>query len=328
MRVDLSTAAFRLLRAAGQVLPLPILWLLLWPVALLLSIRPNPRYWPHLEELRPLPAGLRPSSGKKKRFWSLWCRRAQLKLTDLSFVWADRFGSPRWRWCRFQGAERLQLRGSGVRPVILVSLHFGPMRILGNWLRARGLPAVTAATVGTNNFTASRRYFHRLRDRVGGLGELPNLIETGHVGDMVDHLQAGKILIITADAGEGRHLTCPWVDGCGLVMHTGFLHLAALTGAVVFPCLITSAPFFGFTIHLGEPVPDSDPGSKDGHAAACEHILREFLPVLANAPEECTSVLFKRLRIVREDPRQLAHPLRGRAMPSIPPGNSQIDRGE
>jgi hypothetical protein len=184
--------------------------------------------------------------------------------------------------------------------VILLSLHFGPELILLNWLRSRGLPAAMVGGKGAKNSLAYRDFFRQCRDRAAGLEEIPNLIESGCIGAMYDHLAANRILIMDVDGAWGRHLAIPEVDGCGLITSTGPLKLAALTGAVVLPCLITSASFFGFTIHLGEPIPEVVSADDHQHTAACEHVLREFLPVLSAALEECTYTLLGRLVMTQE----------------------------
>jgi lauroyl/myristoyl acyltransferase len=181
------------------------------------------------------------------------------------------------------------------RPVILLSLHFGPPFLLTTLLRAQGLPAAIVAFSGMTSSTAYRRWFEKGPDRAAGLENVSRIIETGCIGEMYDHLAANRILIIDIDAGGGRHLATPHADGCGFIMSTGALKLAALTNAIVLPCLVTSAPFFGWTIHLGEPIPAISSGDEEQRMAACKHVLREFLPVLRNAPEECSSHLLERL---------------------------------
>jgi hypothetical protein len=252
------------------------------------------RYWPSFKRLRKSPLGLRIRRRGELRFGQLLQRRTQVKLTNLLFLWADRMKSPRFCPCRCDAAERLAILDSRTRPVILLTLHFGPEFVLVSWLRSRGLPAAMVGGEGMKPVAAGRSLFVKDRDRLAGLEGIPTVIEAGCIGEMYDHLAANRILIIDVDGAWGRHLATPEMDGLGLIMHTGSLKLAAMTGAVVMPCLITSAPFFGFTVHLGEPIPEALITNQRQHKMACEHAFRAFLPVLEQAPEECTARLLDR----------------------------------
>lgn len=282
------------LRAVGLVLPVPILATLLWPIALLRAAWELGWGGPACRQFRILsgpplfPPGDGPAIGK------LLLGRARLNLARLLFLWPERSTTERGFRCRLVGAERLE--GLGTRgPAILVTLHFGPLAILLNWLRARGYP-VAMVVMKDRPVPWYRRYLVRLRDTPTGLANLPSIIEVGQIGAMRDHLEAGRILIIAIDGGQGRHSACPSRESLSLSMSTGALQLAAMVGASVIPCLIRSGRSFSLTIHLGEPVDLSSITSRSGHPAACDHLLCEFLVVIAEAPEECSPELLVSFR--------------------------------
>jgi len=61
--------------------------------------------------------------------------------------------------------------------------------------------------------------------------------------------------------------------------------------AVIVPCLWTAGPLFHVTMHFGEPVPDALVCDSRRHQAACDHLHREFLPVVRAFPEQSYPVL-------------------------------------
>jgi lauroyl/myristoyl acyltransferase len=289
------SASLLLLRTVGRVLPDRVLWLLLWPLAMLRSVwelcRAGPTFadYQKLAELTWLPRD------RGARLRRLLLGRTQLNLTKLLFLWPEKLASAGWAPCRMEGAERLQQLGRGSRPTILVTLHFGPTGILLNWLRACGHPAAMVALKGARKLPWYRRYLVGLRDRAAGLVGVRNLIELGEIMEMRDHLDSHGLLLIAIDGAAGRNSCYPAVGDFRLAMSTGAFRLAALTGASTIPCLIRSRPFFSFALHLGEPVPEADLLDRTRHAAACDHLLREFLPVLAKNPEECSTELLTSL---------------------------------
>jgi hypothetical protein len=281
-----TQVALRALRLAGAVLPLPLLWGLLWPLAALRAAWQVGRHWPAPGQLLDSPLGLKAAPG----WLRLLRRRAQLKLSDLAYVWGDRLAAPRWGHC--PARDRLTLLETRTHPVVLLSLHSGPAYMLVNWLRARGIPAAMVGGRGAKaTVAADRAYFTARRDRAAGLEGVSQLFETGDIWAIRDHLAANRVLIIDVDSGGDRRRAVPVVDGCGLVMSTGPLTLAAMTGAIVMTALVTSAPLFRLRVHLGEPVTDLRVP-----VAACEHALREYLAVMRSAPEEVSYVTLSRLR--------------------------------
>jgi lauroyl/myristoyl acyltransferase len=309
--VDLPLGvALLTLRAVGVVLPAPLLWLLLWPIAWVRSVWELVRGRPTVGEFRKLSGAPFLSPGSGLTFGRLLFGRTRLNLAKFLFLWPEKLASERGRHWRVVGADRLEALRSCGRPAVLVTLHYGPMGVLFNWLRARGYPVCIVAAKGRRKRPWYRRYLARLRDTRGGLESLPSLIEVGQVLEMRDHLAANGLLMVAVDGGYGRHSCVPAARGLALSMSTGALQLAALTGALVAPCLIRSGPLLSATISLGEPLAAESVADKSRHAAACDHLLRAFLPVLAEAPEECSFELLASLRRVDSAEESIAIPLR------------------
>ncbi len=287
--------AILMVRTVGAVLPGSMLWVLLWPVAFLRAAWELNWGRPTFAEFRTLAGPPLLPRGRALTSRRLLLGRTRLNLAKLLFLWPEKLASRRGATCRIVGADRLAEVGAG-GPALLLTLHFGPLGILLNLLRARGHPAAMVALKGRRQLPWYRRHLVRKRDAPAGLLALPSLIELGQVWEMRDHLDAGGHLLVAVDGGHGRHCASPIIDGLGLSMSTGALQLAALTGVPVVPCLIRSGPAL---------LPDGPPGralaadivaDKLGRPAACAHLLREFLPTLAAAPEECSYELLAALR--------------------------------
>jgi len=295
-RIALLGLAGLTLRSVGSVLPIPVLWSLLGPVAMSRSAWELSLGRPRFGEFRKLSGTPILPSGERLTRLALILGRTRLNLTKLLFLWPEWLARGRVVKCRITGADRLQAPGERGSPALLLTLHFGPMNILLNWLRARGHPAAMVALKGRRSIPWLRRHLAQLRDAPVGLAMLPSLIEVGQIWEMQSHLEASGILLVAVDGGYGRYHSSPVADGLALSMSTGALQLASLTGATVIPCLIRSGRLFSFTIHFGEPLPAADVADRTRHSVACDHLFREFLPILAMAPEECSYELLGSLR--------------------------------
>lgn len=299
VRVGVIGVAVLCLRALGLVLPLAVLVPLLWPVAFLWAVWELSRGRPTFGEFRKLAGRLPPLPMEGLTFRKLLLGRARLNLAKFLFIWPERLAAGREVASRIEGGDRLEGLGRG--PTILVTLHFGPTGVLLNWLRARGYPVAVVAMAG-KPLPWYRRYLIRKRDTPKGLGSRPSLIEVGRVWEMREHLEAGGILLLVIDGGSGRNSAAPIVQNLTLSMSTGALTLAALTGARVVPCLIRSGRNFSLTIRFGEPLEAASVASRSDHPAACDHLFREFLAVIALATEECSCELLAALRTVSPPP--------------------------
>lgn len=244
------------------------------------------RQWPGRREIIDSPWGPRFAAHSTLRVRNLIWGRVRLKLTDLNFIWPERLSTGNYEVGRAVESPGWQLvKNSSDRPVILLTLHFGPCYILQEWLRAQGIPDASVAGKGIYETLGYRRKFWRIRDQAMGLSHVPDLFETGNTWPMRDHLTAGRVLLVDVDSGRSRHTAEPSIDGFGLRMGTSLLALAYMTGAILIPCLITAEPVFGFAVHFGEPLEAPDRADKTAMNACCERIMKAYLPILTEHPE-------------------------------------------
>ena len=222
-----------------------------------------------------------------------------MTLARLLFLWPDRLSRGLWMdRCRCVGLERVERNLALGRPIILATLHFGPVVVLGHWLRARGLPAAGLR----DSLSATRPLHWRYIDglsAVTGCSDGPSVFDRTQLRSVHNHLRAGRILIMTA---EGRYHRSNRVhrEGLAFEMSTGPFRLAAATGAIIIPCLIAAGPRMTFTIHIGEPVPENLVIGAHLHRAGCDHLLGEFLQVVGRHPGQSHALLIDHLRPVAD----------------------------
>lgn len=281
--------ALRILRVVGRIVPLKLVWLLLWPFAMALAFR-GVRRERRIYNLTIMPA-LAPAD--RQTTFRRTLDRANVLLTRLLFLWPERLASADFDCCHIEGAHRLDLLKPGQRPVILACLHYGPMTIGGEWLRAHGYPVSAVAMVALDERPSLRRNLGELRDRLGGVGHVPPFIQGDHVMTIRDHLKTNGLLGVAIDGKHGKHSGFPTVGDIGLWMRTGIFRMAEITDARIVPLLVRARPFFGFTLYIGEPVPDELIADRSRHLEAGQHVMRELLPILAICPGQCTDFLLR-----------------------------------
>lgn len=283
----------RLLRRVERFVPPWCLRALLWPMAV-------GRAWWELagekssgELFHRLPPSLRPALPRSAWMRRLRQQRTAVNLSKLLSLWPDRLGEPRWQpYCRCIGGEQVaewQARG---RPIVAATLHFGPSLLLRCWLRTRGVPAAAVRWGSFATRPRYRRYLDRICDEVGGTTDIPHVFGLDELRQASRFLQPGRLLFIAVEGDGSRHVLVRGED-FAFPMATGALRLAARADAEVVPCLIRADRPWGFTIHFGRPVPPAWVRDKNRHAAACDHLLREFLPVIADQLEQCGPELLR-----------------------------------
>jgi len=282
--IHLAEVLFRL---AERLLPIPLLLLVVWPAAMLMGRRHVLRR-ASLSRLRRLPATLKPCEARWRWLWRVWFGRSAVYTTRVLSFWPDRLREDRWgRRCRFIGLERLEAPLAEGRPVILATLHYGDLTMLYHWLRSRGIAAAFLAAPRRKQTPEFRGSLDLLADRVNGLDGVPHLIYLDQLWDAQDFLgRPGRVLAIAMDGNTKRDVA---VNGPEYTFYVspGALRLAAIVGAVVIPCLISSPGCLRSTIRFGFPVADGDVANRDRHPIACEHIVRELVPWITQRPEEC-----------------------------------------
>jgi len=285
-------------RAAERMLPVWLLYALVWPPAAARSA------W----ELRfgfggivtTLPRSMWTRPGRR---WRAWLSRVPLNAVKLLLFWPDRFRLPRWRSrATTTGIERFERARATGRPVILATLHFGPTTAALPLLRRDKLPAAALFIRDPARDSRFRSILQEIADDVNGLGGVPARMGVADLDRAVQFLRAGRLLVLSVDGPRGRHLWSK-VNGHALSLSATVCQLAAMCQAVIVPCLLTAAPFFRVTMHFGEPVPDALVFDYRRHQAACDHLHREFLPIVRTFPEQCYPVLATALRDP-DDPRE------------------------
>jgi lauroyl/myristoyl acyltransferase len=273
-------------RAAERVLPRWLLYALVWPPA---AVRTA---W----ELRIGPdrvAVRMPQSmwTRTARHFRMWVSRVPLNAVKLLLLWPDRLRLPRWRSClTTTGIERFERARATGRPVILATLHFGPTTAALPLLRRDGLRAAALVIRNPAERAPFRIALQQVADRVNGLNGVPALMAVADLERAVEFLSAGHVLVLSVDGPRGRHLWST-IDDHALSLSTAVCQMAAMRQAVIVPCLLTAGPLFRVTMHFGEPVPDALVVDYRRHQAACDHLHREFLPVVRACPEQCYPML-------------------------------------
>ena len=283
---------FSAVRGMGKLLPLSVLWILLWPAAVLDAAI----HWCRLRPFMKQKGAVALYRRGRVNVVPFVLHRAQMILVRLLFLWPEQLSRDRWHRCRYEPDGAFDAARLADRPTLLVTLHSGPISILLEWFRTQGLPVAIVSYVRLSELAAYRQRLIRLRDELAGLDGIPLLIQPGRTRDMHDHLVTHKLLIVAIDVGDGPRVRMPRVDGIGLAMNTGALQLARMTDARVVPCLIRSGPFFRFTIRFGPEFNDVDVSTPDGVAKAAEDLWRIFVPMICMAPDECEITLLRALR--------------------------------
>ncbi len=196
--------------------------------------------------------------------------------------WPDRLGNQRWR-SRFsiQGnslEEAVQLR----RPIILVSAHFGPFHLGAYFLRALGFRLATFVGNAQEAQSASRR----AKDRLSHFLEMPHTFSAqDNLRDVYRFLEKGNILRTAFDIVMGKMIRVPLCDR-SVCFATGSIRLAAATGAVLIPYVISEREPWKFVLHLGQPVPPEFLGASPDIQSAAAHVVFECCQFFQSSPDE------------------------------------------
>ncbi len=288
-RIAHVAAAF--LRLSERLLPPRLLVLAILPAAMVLggwlafrgvSFRQHYRFVVAKE----------PGQSRWRLFWRVWIRRAVAHAARLLILWPDRLGRPRWqRRCEFIGWERLGAALTEGRSVVLATLHYGNLAMIYHWLRSRGVAAAFLASRIRSAALPLRNRLDELADRAYGLQNVPRLFLQDQLWDAQDFLNTGRHVLGVPIEPKSKRRVVVNGDGYSLAVSTGFLTMATMAEAVVLPCLISSPGFLRSKIRFGWPIPEADVARRDRHQAACENIVGQLAPWIADRPEECGTVL-------------------------------------
>ncbi len=273
-RAATTEAGFRLVRLAERMLPVRVLSLVLWPAAALWALIEAKKHRNAMAAWSQFPPAWQPRRG-------LFFLRQTLGFSHAQFVflWPDQLPRARWiKRCRLQGNFDLEEFRTPQRPIVFISMHFGPFELLGYWLRAHGIPVTTL--VG-RPISANFARLLALSAPVHVPGAV-TLTDMRRLRDAVG--RKGRVLIF-GDVDRGKQIQVPF-EGHSFRMATGPIRLAAVTGAELIPCLIVETVPWEFVIHFGSPVPQRYLGRTLDAKAAARHLLEEGLPVLNRYPSQ------------------------------------------
>ncbi|MEO5753843.1 MAG: hypothetical protein ABIR38_03970 [Chthoniobacterales bacterium] len=219
----------------------------------------------------------------------------------LVYLWPDRLTDARWlKRCRLHADFDLPALRITERPIIFVSLHFGPFETLVYWLRAHGIPVTVLVGRPAPN-QRLKQHQYSLSPPAG----VPLAVSVNEMRRMRELLQPGRRLLVLLDVARGRQLKVPF-DGHSFQLATGAFRLAASTGAEVIPCLITENNGWQFDIHLGSPIPRRDLGQKPDFERAGAHFLQEALSVIQCFSSQCGQRLLSCISPRSTEPSEMA----------------------
>jgi lauroyl/myristoyl acyltransferase len=215
-------------------------------------------------------------------------------------VWPDRLREPRWiKRCRFVCKDRVDAALESGRPIVLATVHFANITEIYHWLRADGKAVAFLQQTGLTWDTSYRDYVETLADVANGLEGVPRRFGPEQSWDARDFLTGGNRII--GVAVDQRHPRAILARGphFNLRCMPGGLQLAAVSNAVVIPCIIRATWGMRSEIYFGEPVPDELLTSRRQHTLAMEHILRELSPWIIANPEQCAPHLVAAIELDR-----------------------------
>ena len=212
-------------------------------------------------------------------------QRLNMYLNHVIGCFPDRLARAKWlSGCKLEGLEYLQLARQNGRPVILAICHFGPLDVLGFWLRAAGWPVATFAGRNFEDRTRTKR----LKDRLSPFPQFLPVFYEDQLREAAEFIAAGNLLIMTFDVPIGKQMRVPFIDGWSFRMATGVVRLASRHQAELIPCSVIDEGSWHFRIKFGRPVPRDYLTEETDHTVAGKHIFQEMVPVFQAFPEQCS----------------------------------------
>jgi lauroyl/myristoyl acyltransferase len=281
-QLGIGWGSFYFVRFCERTLPVPLLSLLLWPLAAAWDLMQvgQRRPWVYWHRF--------PRSWRPKRWRYILRHSLGLYHSQLFYMWPDRLSSPRWMGrCRFEGDRRLLELSDDDRGIVLAGVHFGPFEILPYWLRAYGIPATSVRADPPAALQSLTNYQYSLSPPP----EIPVFVFTRELSPFPRlHLQKilgpGRRLLVMVDPNRGLMTDISFEDRL-FHMATGAIRLAQMTGSRLIPCMITEDSTWKFTIHIGTPVPQEWLGNSLDMQLIGTHLLGEFSKVVTRFPVQC-----------------------------------------
>jgi lauroyl/myristoyl acyltransferase len=215
--------------------------------------------------------------------------RYQNNLSELVRHWPDRLCEPRWQSrCELFGEEVLRNSLATGRPLILPTLHYGATLQMYHWLRASGLDLAAMTAVHYVPNDPIRVHYARRADRLNGQTGLRWGFGT-NMDDLFDINQflsrPNRLLLMAIDGLYGKRTVTTRVSGLSVNVQLGGFTLAAVTNAIMIPCIARPRSRMHCEIHFRTPVPDELVLNRKNRPAAAEHVVRELAPLIAECPE-------------------------------------------
>jgi lauroyl/myristoyl acyltransferase len=272
-----------------RVLPVPVLFWLLFPVALSRALLHRIH---QIRRRKPsatiLPACLDQAAAVPRPKLP----RLPLYFNRIIELIPGSLARPKWQArCPIDGMEPVREALAQKRRVLLVFTHFSLYWEIRNWLRGAGLPVAFYAGAESTARTEVRRY----KDRWSLFPEVPTVFNSDQLADAIKFVLAGNPLLIAMDGQRGRQLEVPVRNGWTFRMATGPLRIAERHDAMIFPCTLIVEGLWRYRIKIGDPVPAEllAPG-KEPEAAL--HLLKQILPHIERHPDQCPPQLLERFQ--------------------------------
>lgn len=275
-------------RLCERVLPLSVLSALLWPATAAWDLL-------HLRQRAPLACWRRfPESWRPKRWRFVLRQSLGLYHAQFLYIWPDRLRATRWlSRCRLEGGSHLVGPWDGKRPLVGVSLHFGPVSTLPYWLRAHGIALTSVRAPAIDSLNGVTNYQFSLSPPA----DVPVFLSTSEIGSkplssIRKILGPSQRLGMLLDVDRGKQFYVRFENRL-FRMATGPIRLAQMLDAEVIPVLIVETSTWKYTIHFGTPVPQHYLGTPPDMEAIGTHLLQEFSKVITRYPEQCNMRLLR-----------------------------------
>ncbi len=284
-----------IVRSAESTLPPWLLWWFLMPGACYLTICQwrNQRF--AIQQSKEHFTCLQSLTSKA------WTPRRWLSEIDANVAyfhnwWPDRLGNARWRLCpEIMGQEHLD-RALTSGPVVLVTVHYGDLRLLLYTLRSSKFAAAFMRRQNSTNVCPVRTWIDNLADAANEMSDIPSVFETNEIGKAYDYLSGGRRILGIAIDGSLRRAISVRDGDWQITLAPGALVMAQLTSAQVIPCIISRIGGFRYAIRYTTPVSADLLVDSKGHEAAMNYIWSELRSVIWNRIEQWLPTLFARIR--------------------------------
>jgi lauroyl/myristoyl acyltransferase len=268
-------------RALEPIIPLTLLWLLMWPLAAYLGAR-HLRLVSDRVPARSLPLA---ETSPRPSTWRRWLYLARIHADFFVLAWIDRLSARRWQ-SRFkaEGVADVLLQMLATRPLVIVSIHTTSLVVLAGWVSSLGIP--TGAMPADQSWFSSpaRRRKVELAATAGN-----HTFRQGSGREIVEYLKPGHAVVFAPDVSTTKKVLAP----CGeltLSLATSPFRIARATGAVVVPVMMLGDGRWRYQAEVFPPVPQELIDRGD-HEEAASYVAQCLVPEVVKRPEQAMDVL-------------------------------------